>query len=242
MPRDEDLVADAVRFDDDVIGAPRDDLAANGRDHVAAATASANRARCAWVRAIATASATLSCVMGASSATRSGSIRWIACLSARPDPAIELFTSCGVYSAISRPARAPHRSATPRASDTRIAVWTFLLKYRRSTARTKGRWRRMSTSSAFEMARSRSAAVVLARTSTTPHSRRTARSGAATRNAYPIPVVPGSIPRITQLGVLEDLFGNVEIRVHLDHVVELLERLNEAEELSRGLALDPDGR
>src|SRR2546426_9602909 len=96
--------------------------------HVAAATASANRARCACVSAIATASATLSWVIGVSSAIRCGSIRWIACLSARPDPAMELFTSCGVYSAISRPARAPQRSAMPRASDTRIAVWTFLLK------------------------------------------------------------------------------------------------------------------
>src|SRR5947208_11599728 len=100
----------------------------------------------------------------------------------------------------------------------------------------------MSTSSAFEMASSRSAAVVLARTSTTPHSRSSARSGAATRNAYPIPVVPGSIPRMTRLGVLENLFGYVEIRVDLDHVIEILERLDQTEELSRGIALDADGR
>src|SRR5207253_7701947 len=100
----------------------------------------------------------------------------------------------------------------------------------------------MSTSSAFEMASSRSAAVVLARTSTTPHSRSRARSGAATRNAYPIPVVPGSIPRITRLGVLEYLFGNVEIRVDLDHVVKVLERLDQSEKLSRGIAFHADGR
>src|SRR6267378_2943184 len=100
----------------------------------------------------------------------------------------------------------------------------------------------MSRSSAFEMASSRSAAVVLARTSTTPHSRRRARSGAATRNAYPIPVVPGSIPRITRLRVLEDLFGYVEIRVDLDHVVQILERLHESKQLSRGVTFDADGR
>src|SRR5437762_5566321 len=100
----------------------------------------------------------------------------------------------------------------------------------------------MSTSSASEIASSRSAAVVLAWTSTIPHSRRSARSGAATRNAYPIPVVPGSIPRITRLGVLQDLFGDVEVRVHLDDVVEILEGLDESEELSRCLALDADGR
>src|SRR5437879_9209219 len=100
----------------------------------------------------------------------------------------------------------------------------------------------MSSSSASEIARSRSAAVVLARTSTTPHSRRSARSGAATRNAYPIPVVPGSIPRITRLRVLQDLFGDVEVRVHLDHVVEILEGLHQPEELARGVAFDADGR
>src|SRR6267378_8428609 len=100
----------------------------------------------------------------------------------------------------------------------------------------------MSRSSAFEMASSRSAAVVLARTSTIPHSRRSARSGAATRNAYPIPVVPGSIPRITRLGVLQDLFGDVEVRVHLDHVVEILEGLHQSEKLSSGIAFDADGR
>src|SRR5712691_7185711 len=92
------------------------------------------------------------------------------------------------------------------------------------------------------MASSRSAAVVLARTSTIPHSRRSARSDAATRNAYPMPVVPGSIPRITRLRVLQDLFGHVEVRVDLDHVVEVLEGVHQPEELARGVAFDADGR
>src|SRR3989442_8294618 len=130
----------------------------------------------------------------------------------------------------------------PRASETRMAVSAFLLKNSRSTASTAGLWRRINSSSAFEMASSRSAALELARTSTIPHSRRSARSGAATRNAYPIPVVPGSIPRITRLRVLQDLFGDVEVRVHLDHVIEILEGLDQSEKLSRGVAFDANGR
>ena len=47
---------------------------------------------------------------------------------ASPLPVTDCFTSCGVYSAIASPARAPHTSATPRASATAIAVFTFLLK------------------------------------------------------------------------------------------------------------------
>src|SRR5207245_9454189 len=105
-----------------------------------------------------------------------------------------------------------------------------------------GLCRRISSSKASEIASSRSAAVVLARTSTTPHSRSSARSGAATRNAYPIPVVPGSIPRITWLRVLQDLFGDVEVRVHLDHVIEILEGFHQSEKLSRGIAFHADGR
>src|SRR5713226_8363315 len=113
------------------------------------------------------------------------------------------------------------------------------------------------------MASSRSAAPVLARTSTTPHSRRSARSGAATRNAYPIPVVPGSIPRtmgppLSGAGgrrgrgpwrvapptsrVLQDLFGNVEVRVHLDHVIEIFEGLDQSQELPSGVTFHADGR
>src|SRR6266704_3503898 len=130
----------------------------------------------------------------------------------------------------------------PLASETRMAVSAFLLKNSRSTASTAGLWRRINSSSAFEMARSRSAALELVRTSTIPHSSRSARSGAATRNAYPIPVVPGSIPRITRLGVLQDLFGDVEVRVHLDHVIEIIEGFDQSEKLSRGIAFHADGR
>src|SRR2546425_5213153 len=99
----------------------------------------------------------------------------------------------------------------------------------------------MSSSSASAMARSRSPVEPLARTSTMPHSKSDARSDVAMRNAYPIPVVPGSIPRITdRLGVLEDLFGHVEVRVDLDDVVQILERLDEAQELLSLLALNAD--
>src|SRR2546430_17570016 len=91
------------------------------------------------------------------------------------------------------------------------------------------------------MASSRSAALELARTSTIPHSMSRARSGAATRNAYPIPVVPGSIPRITdRLGVLQDLFRHVEVCVHLDDIVEVFERLDQTQKLLRLVAFDPN--
>src|SRR5439155_1731166 len=117
----------------------------------------------------------------------------------------------------------------------------FLLKYSRSTASANGRWRRINSSRASEIARSRSPAVALARTSTIPHSMRRARSGAATRNAYPIPVVPGSIPRITdRLGVLQDLFRHVEVCVHLDDIVEVFERLDQTQKLLRLVAFDPN--
>jgi len=33
--------------------------------------------------------------------------------------------------------------------------------------------------------------------------------------------------------VLQDLFGDVEVRVHLDHIIEILECLDESEKLSR---------
>src|SRR5205809_7043036 len=91
------------------------------------------------------------------------------------------------------------------------------------------------------MASSRSAVESLARTSTTPHSRIAARSGDATRSAYPIPVVPGSIPRITdRLGVLQDLFRHVEVCVHLDDIVEVFERLDQTQKLLRLVAFDPN--
>ena len=39
--------------------------------------------------------------------------------------------------------------------------------------------------------------------------------------------------------MLEHLFGYVEVRVDPLHVVQVLERLHEADELARGLTLDP---
>src|SRR2546423_4890706 len=101
----------------------------------------------------------------------------------------------------------------------------------------------MSSSSALEIARRRSAAVELARTSTIPHSMIVARASVATRNAYPMPVVPGSIPRITAaLGVLEHLVGHVEVRVDALDVVEILERLDEVDHLASLIALDAHRR
>ena len=56
---DEDLVPDVGDLDDDVVGAAGYDVAAERRDQArraASATAASRRDRCAWVRAMATAS------------------------------------------------------------------------------------------------------------------------------------------------------------------------------------------
>src|SRR5258706_14688627 len=148
----EHLVADTADVDDDVIGPARHDLASDVGDHaqslgfaeetrsrlvdsllaakplVARFIASLKRKPCAYVRAIAMASATLSCVMGSSSLSTWPSIRCTAFLSAPPLPVTASLTCCGVYSATMRPARAPQSRAIPRASATVMAVFTFLLK------------------------------------------------------------------------------------------------------------------
>src|SRR2546428_7225397 len=120
----------------------------------------------------------------------------------------------------------------------------------------------MSVSSASAIARSRSAAAAPDGTATSPHSMTAGRSPETITSAYPIPVVPGSIPRTVvpgsiprtvrgpslpedpprrELRVLEHLFGYVEVRVDPLYVVQVLERLHEADELTRGLAFDPHG-
>src|SRR5438309_5952021 len=98
----------------------------------------------------------------------------------------------------------------------------------------------MRASRASAMQRRRSAAGAVAGTGTMPQSRMVAGSVAASSNAYPIPVVPGSTPRMT-LGGLEDFLRHVEVRVHLLHVVELLERLDEPDHLLRLVALEAHG-
>src|SRR2546426_7519687 len=50
---------------------------------------------------------------------------------------------------------------------------------------------------------------------------------------------PGSTPRARRSGVLEHLVGDVEVGVHPLHVVELLERLDQRDDLARLVALDP---
>src|SRR5260370_11596547 len=83
----------------------------------------------------------------------------------------------------------------------------------------------------------RSAAVAmtpLARTSTPP--------GPGSMSPYPVATRPGSTPRILKLGSrdgLEDLVGDVVVRVHGLNVVQLLHRLNQAQHAVRVLALDP---
>src|SRR5437016_5968532 len=97
----------------------------------------------------------------------------------------------------------------------------------------------MRKSSALAIASSRSAVERERSTSTKPESISRGGSRSRTRNAYPIPVVPGSMPRtVPALGVLKHLDGDVEVRVHLLHVVKVLEAFDEGEHLSRFVALD----
>src|SRR5438445_641914 len=112
----------------------------------------------------------------------------------------------------------------------------------------------MSRSSASAMATSRSAASAPGGTSTSPQSVIAGPSVETINSAYPIPVVPGSMPRMVrgasppenpprlELRVLEPFFGHVEVRVHLLYVVEVLEGVDEADELAGGVALDADRR
>src|SRR5437867_11688754 len=121
----------------------------------------------------------------------------------------------------------------------------------------------MSRSRASAMATSRPAASAPGGTSTSPQSVIAGPSVETINSAYPIPVVPGSMPRMVpgavasrpgapppapenpprlELRVLEHFFGHVEVRVHLLPVVQVLERVDEADELAGGVALDADRR
>src|SRR5438105_15594670 len=100
----------------------------------------------------------------------------------------------------------------------------------------------MSASSAFAIASRRSAGDNVRSTAARPQ--RTSRGGSVSseRSAYPIPVVPGSMPRtVSGLGVLQHIVRNVEVGVHLLHVVEILERLDQPQYLMRLVTLDPHG-
>src|SRR5438105_5238314 len=84
-------------------------------------------------------------------------------------------------------------------------------------------------------ARSRAVATTpLASTSTPP--------GAGSMSPYPVATRPGSTPRTVRLGSrdgLENLVGDVVVRVHGVNVVQLLQRLDQAQHAGRVLALDP---
>src|SRR5207245_6265475 len=55
------------------------------------------------------------------------------------------------------------------------------------------------------------------------------------------PARSGGTPRrARRSGVLEHLVGDVEVGVHLLHVVELLERLDQRDDLARLVAFDAD--
>src|SRR5258706_12285486 len=100
----------------------------------------------------------------------------------------------------------------------------------------------MSASSASAIARSRSAVESSRATSTSPQPTRRGGSRSSARRAYPMPVVPGSMPRTTPpLGVLQHLDRNVEVGVHLLHVVDRFVTFDQAQDLLRPVAFEADG-
>ncbi len=92
---DRQAVADPLAVDDDVVGPPDRDGAADERDH-ARATAAASGARFAWQTATASASAAWSGAGGAGSESRCWTMSWTWALPARPLPHTAPFTCCGV--------------------------------------------------------------------------------------------------------------------------------------------------
>src|SRR5436189_3078660 len=97
----------------------------------------------------------------------------------------------------------------------------------------------MSASSAVAIASRRSELDPPRGVSTMPQVTRRGGSTSRASSANPIPVVPGSMPRtVPALGVLQHLEGDVEVRVHLLHVVELLETFDELQDLLRLVAVD----
>src|SRR5712692_1240418 len=72
-----------------------------------------------------------------------------------------------------------------------------------------------------------------------PYARSRGGSLSSSSSAYPIPVVPGSMPStVLRLGVLEDLVRYVEVRVDFLDVVQLLELLHQTQHLASLVALD----
>src|SRR5436309_14852122 len=76
----------------------------------------------------------------------------------------------------------------------------------------------------------------------TPVSTISTRPGPGASSAYPVETRPGSIPRTLRLGSrdsLENLVGDVLVSEHGLDVVQLLQRLDEAQHAGGVLALDP---
>src|SRR5688572_20992014 len=109
----------------------------------------------------------------------------------------------------------------------------------------------MSASMASPIATRRSAVLPSFGVGMRPRSITTGGSREASRIAKPIPVVPGSMPRMMPPVIgkrdggggshrrrLEDFLWDVEVRVHLLDVVELLERVHEPQQGLRGVGID----
>src|SRR5690349_6826539 len=181
-------------------------------------------------------------------------------LPARPDPVTAALTSLGVCITTGMPSRAAARIATPAAWAVPITVATLFWLNTRSTATTSGRTCSSQPSTASEMpssrcARSASDGVRITSTATsvarrpgkpsttpspqrvnpgsTPSTRMSARShpnphGANTTHREPRPA-------LIRAGCRHHFVGGVEVGVDVLHVVAVLERLDQPEDLASAL-------
>ena len=201
--------------------------------------------------AIATASAASGCVGTSASPWTRTSAAWIWALSAPPDPVMAFFTSSEPYSSTGTPASAAAAITTPVALATAIALALFTFQATRSIATDPGRARAMAARTAREMVCRRTASGVCRLVCTVPvHTMTGFRSRRAT-TARPSRATPGSTPSTHVSNICScslgspkgcraitaasdhsershEVFGDVEVRVDVLDVVEVLERLRSA--------------
>src|ERR1700737_3894457 len=161
-------------------------------------------------------------------------------LVAAPYPVTDSFTWFGVYSCTSAPVSTAHRSATPRAWPTAMAVRTFLLKNNSSKAAACGCNSAISARSCAARIASRFGSEGLAGVFSGPQGtigRRPFRRRAAPE---PVSASPGSTPRTRRPSLMvtldtfadafHDVRGNIHIGVDRLHVVVFLQGVQQLED------------
>src|SRR5712671_609192 len=160
-------IADPVHVDDDEILAIAVKHACELADHLAVNLRTTLWRWCAWVTAIANASAA-SCVFGSALGSSTPIISRICAFSQWPAPTMVFLTRLGAYSATATPALAGASSATPRAWPSLSVATASLLTNVASTAASPGRNSSTTRISPVWIATSRSASAALSSEATEP--------------------------------------------------------------------------